>query len=187
VVLPVIGQHETSAATRENRDNNATENESSVAYEESAPLARDAGDALVEEIAKRSAKREIPENIEDLKHKVWFELFPDDQGKSYLVALIVEHLRPYLREPKRESGKHQELGRFRHHPDAAIDFCCEVDFLEGRVRNVQCGMDTKDDVAKEIFRAMQFRCGGDAGAVRAKDRLRDLEATLNSIEDGARP
>lgn len=75
------------------------------------------------------------------------------------------------------------LGRFRHHPDPAIDFCCEVDFLEGRFRNVQCGMDTKEDVAKEIFMAMQFRVGGDIAAIKAKDRLRDIEARLNSIED----
>lgn len=96
----------------------------------------------------------------------------------------LDSLEVILAASKRESGEHERLGRFRHHPDPAIDFCCEVDFLEGRVRNVQCGMDTKEDVAKEIFTAMQFRVGGDPRAIKAKDLLRDLEATLNSIEGG---
>lgn len=118
--------------------------------------------------------------------------------RACMMNAIILATRLYLREPKRELRpqydyvpdggtpslvkEHEGLGRFRHHPDPAIDFCSEVDFLEGRVRNVQCGMDTKEDVAKEIFTAMKFRAGGDVRAIKAKDRLRDLESTLNSIE-----
>lgn len=68
-----------------------------------------------------------------------------------------------------------KLGRFDHHPDPAIDFCIEVEELEGMAYNVSVGLDERQSVARRINRAMEFVVGGDPGAVVAKGLLRELE------------
>lgn len=72
------------------------------------------------------------------------------------------------------------LGRFGHHPDPAIDFCCEVDAIDGLVYDASVGLADRQAVSDRIFNAMMFRVGGDANAISAKDTLRDLEKRINS-------
>jgi len=64
--------------------------------------------------------------------------------------------------------------RYDHHPDPAIAFEVEIDIIEGMVADVLAGQSTKQEVINRMQRAMQFRVGGDARAVAAKDRLRAL-------------
>lgn len=68
------------------------------------------------------------------------------------------------------------LGRFGHHPDPAIDFCVEVESLEGRLYDASWGIngETVDAVLSSIRDAMTFRVGGDQSAVLAKKILRGL-------------
>lgn len=75
------------------------------------------------------------------------------------------------------------LARFGHHPDPAIDFCIEVEGLQGRLFNAEHGIskpgeaaETVASVLEDIQRAMTFRVGGDEGAVAAKAYLRKMEA-----------
>lgn len=75
------------------------------------------------------------------------------------------------------------LARFGHHPDPAIDFCVEVETLESRLHQAEHGLskpgtepETVAAVLVDIQRAMDFRVGGDEGAVNAKHVLRELEA-----------
>lgn len=81
-----------------------------------------------------------------------------------------------MREP---INRPVNLGRFGHHPDPAIDFCIEVDCLEGLAHDVGCKLADRVEVSKRISSAMTFTVGGDAHAVAAKGRLRELELLLN--------
>lgn len=72
----------------------------------------------------------------------------------------------------------EKLGRFNHHPDPAIDFCVEVETLEGMVYDAQVGMTPAAPVFERIDRAMSFRVGGDLNAIAAKDTLRRIERQL---------
>jgi hypothetical protein len=67
--------------------------------------------------------------------------------------------------------------RYDHHPDPAIAFCIEVDEIEALhydVRN-KIAPEKMSERDRRILRAMSFRVGGDAHAVAAKDRLREIE------------
>ena len=69
-----------------------------------------------------------------------------------------------------------DLGRFGHHHDPAIDFCIEVECIEGEAFNERRGIPIEGPhIDDRIFRAMQFRTGGDAGAIKAKELLREIE------------
>lgn len=75
------------------------------------------------------------------------------------------------------------LGRFRHHPNPAIDFCIEVETLQSRLFDAKGSLskpgtepETVVSVLADIQKAMDFRVGGDEGAVNAKRLLRELEA-----------
>ncbi len=72
----------------------------------------------------------------------------------------------------------EKLGRFDHHPDPAIDFCVEVEAIQGMAYEARAGMIGMGDIRNRIFRAMQFRVGGDEGAVRAKAMLREAEGEM---------
>jgi hypothetical protein len=78
---------------------------------------------------------------------------------------------------------HERLARFGHHPDPAIDFCIEVEVLEGETHNIAVGFTNgtppRAEIAERIARAMEFRVGGDEGAVNAKCELRKIEAAFN--------
>lgn len=74
------------------------------------------------------------------------------------------------------TGEH--LGRFGHHPDPAIDFCVEVEIIEGMAYDARVGTITRKTLEDRVFRAMTFNVGGDAGAVNAKGTLRAIDNTL---------
>jgi len=73
-----------------------------------------------------------------------------------------------------------DLGRFNHHPDPAIDFCIEVEALEGMAYNRRVGFDVEPTLEGRLSRAFEFRVGGDPIAVQAKQRLREIEAARTS-------
>lgn len=80
------------------------------------------------------------------------------------------------------------LGRFGHHPNPAIDFCIEVEALQGRLFDADHGISKPGSepeavkaVLKDIERAMDFIVGGDQGAVAAKQFLRGLECEAKSF------
>jgi len=81
-----------------------------------------------------------------------------------------------------------ELGRFDHHPDPAIDFCIEVEVIEGLHYDHKVGASDGAGLAERVARAMTFRVGGDEIAVRAKHTLRGIEAALAAAPaaDGGR-
>lgn len=70
------------------------------------------------------------------------------------------------------------LGRFGHHPNPAIDFCVEVECLEGMAYNRKVGFDPELSLDERARRAMTFRVGGDVGAINAKAKLRAITAAL---------
>lgn len=73
---------------------------------------------------------------------------------------------------------------FDHHPDPAIDFCCEVEELENIAENARLGLtglgheEDRATLDKRVQRAMEFRVGADQAAVLAKAALRQLATTL---------
>lgn len=73
-----------------------------------------------------------------------------------------------------------ELGRFGHHPDPAIDFCVEVEIIEGLAYDVKVGLAEKKAVEDRIFRASMFRVGGDGNAVEARKRLLAAESAVGA-------
>jgi len=81
-----------------------------------------------------------------------------------------------------EDAKAAGLGRFGHHPNPAIDFEVEVESLQSRLFDASHGISKPGyavesivAVLDDIQRAMSFRVGGDEGAVKAKQLLRQLE------------
>lgn len=71
----------------------------------------------------------------------------------------------------------EKLGRFGHHPNPAIDFCVEVEEIESMHTNIRIGFapEERKERDRRILRAMSFRVGGDANAVDAKHKLREIE------------
>lgn len=72
----------------------------------------------------------------------------------------------------------EKLGRFGHHPDPAIDYCVEVEELEGMMFNRRVGFDLEPTLDRRVERAMQFQVGGDIHAMAAKQFLKTIEAEL---------
>jgi hypothetical protein len=84
----------------------------------------------------------------------------------------------------------ERLGRFGHHPDPAIDFCIEVETLQGELFDIACGLTegrmSINDLGRRIENAMAFTVGGDQNAIDAKDLLRSLEREYHAFwKDGA--
>lgn len=75
------------------------------------------------------------------------------------------------------------LGRFGHHPDPAIDFTVEVEEIEAEYTNHLIGFQPfpAEILKGRVFKAMQFRVGGDPIAVSAKDFLRQLEPRVMAL------
>lgn len=72
----------------------------------------------------------------------------------------------------------EKLGKFGHHPDPAIDFEVEIETIQSLLYDATHGVTSRDDIpaiSERISKAMDFRVGGDPGAVAAKHMLRDLE------------
>jgi hypothetical protein len=74
----------------------------------------------------------------------------------------------------------EQLGRFGHHPDPAIDFCVEVEELEGLAYNHSVGFFPDPGLAERIDRALEFRVGGDPDCVAAKAALRKARELVQS-------
>jgi hypothetical protein len=72
----------------------------------------------------------------------------------------------------------RSLGRFDHHPDPAIDFCIEVDCIEGIAFDVAHQLESRELLVQRLTRALDFKVGGDQNAVAAKQRLRVLAQQL---------
>ena len=74
----------------------------------------------------------------------------------------------------------ENLGRFGHHPEAAIDFCVEVEEIEAIANNAKIGLtgfgheQDRAGLDERIERALEFRVGADSNSVAAKDALRSL-------------
>lgn len=68
-----------------------------------------------------------------------------------------------------------DLGRFDHHPDPAVDYCVEVDALEGMAYDVGVGLASREEFEARIFRASMFRPMIDANALDARRALLALE------------
>lgn len=77
-----------------------------------------------------------------------------------------------------------ELCRFNHHPDPAIDFCVEVESLLGEIENQRIGFKNgtpaQHEIDKRIEHALDFKVGGDQGAILAKQQLRAALSTVAS-------
>jgi hypothetical protein len=70
---------------------------------------------------------------------------------------------------------------FGHHPDPAIDFCLEVEAIENDITDRNAGLEPQiAHLGERIERAMQFKVGGDAGAVVAKTALRTIEGAFKA-------
>lgn len=82
------------------------------------------------------------------------------------------------------------MTRFGHHPDAAIDFCIEVEELEAIEQSASLGLvgfgheADRDTFDSRIENAMDFRVGGDEIAQHAKHGLRQLAAAHGFIVTG---
>lgn len=74
----------------------------------------------------------------------------------------------------------EQLGRFGHHPDPAIDFCCEVDAIEGIEHEVKIGLADRGALFDRVGRAIDFNVGGDEHAIFAKHSLRQIADRLGS-------
>lgn len=99
---------------------------------------------------------------------------------SSLLSVLTRH---------RQSASHEtladeQLARFGHHPEPAIDFCIEVEELESIAASAKLGLtgfDHEEDratLAERIAKAMLFRVGADENCVVAKQALRKLEDSL---------
>lgn len=93
-----------------------------------------------------------------------------------------------------EDAKAAGLGRFGHHPNPAIDFEIEVESLQSRLFDAKHGISKPGTavesivaVLEDIQRAMSFRVGGDEGAVKAKQLLRQLENEALSALTAGKP
>lgn len=72
--------------------------------------------------------------------------------------------------------------RYDHHPDPATAFCIEVEELEAIRFNANHGLASErecEELRSRIAKAMSFRVGGDLGAIRAKEHLREIERRLD--------
>lgn len=75
----------------------------------------------------------------------------------------------------------ETLSRFGHHPDPAVDFEVEVQDLEAEVYNYNVGFQPlrREQIARRIDIALDFRVGGVPSCVTAKAALRQLAAEFS--------
>lgn len=89
-------------------------------------------------------------------------------------------------------NKAEPLGRFGHHPHPAVDFCMEVQVLEGVAIDLAHDVDrgiAPPEFHERVLRAIDFRVGGDPDAVAAKGILRviaDKASILRAVACGMR-
>lgn len=73
------------------------------------------------------------------------------------------------------------MGRFGWNEDPAVDFCVEVDVIEGEVEDIKAGLRPRKEVEDRMFKALMFRVGGDANAVSARRKLLQLEQVVTQL------
>ncbi len=56
--------------------------------------------------------------------------------------------------------------KFDHHPDPAIDFCVEVEELQGMAYNRSVGFDPEPDLDRRLEKALTFRVAAEEAAIR---------------------
>jgi len=82
----------------------------------------------------------------------------------------------------------ENLGRFGHHPDPAIDFCVETEVIENEWTNIKAsflnGTPTRAEVEERLRKALEFRVGGDVNAIAAKASLRAIEIEMRTSSAG---
>lgn len=84
-----------------------------------------------------------------------------------------------------------KTSRFGHHPEPAIDFCIEVEALEGHLFDAKHGIGkpgheprkVDDDFRRRVSNAMDFIVGGDQIAIAAKATLRALSAQVQEVAE----
>jgi hypothetical protein len=76
---------------------------------------------------------------------------------------------------------------FGHHPDPVVDFVTEVEAIEREITDRNAGMPATIDLRARMERAMQFKVGGSAEAVGAKDDLRKFAAGFHAGEAASWP
>ena len=90
-----------------------------------------------------------------------------DNGKIPLVATDLRaSLQVILAALSAEAGSGEVLGRFGHHPEAAIDYECEIDALIGMAYDRLTGMQEHADLEDRIRKAMEFRVLSTPGELR---------------------
>lgn len=104
------------------------------------------------------------------------------RARQSVYRLIYNHIFQQIKSKLTDSA--QPCGRFGHNPNPAIDFCVEVDEIEAIAFNIEKGIsgENKSEFFNRLFKALQFRVGGDEGAIKAKERLRALQ---NKLTDAA--
>ena len=72
------------------------------------------------------------------------------------------------------------LARFGHHPDAVIDFLVEAEEIESIAESARLALtgfgheEDRETLDQRIWAALEFRVGGDAACVDAKDAVRAI-------------
>ena len=107
-------------------------------------------------------------------------MYPAPPSIADLKAILALSAAPASPASERNAGEVERLGRFGFHPDPAIDFLCEVEAIEGEAYDVGATSTLTATLLPRIDRAMQFRVGGDACAVKAKITLRQIECALRN-------
>lgn len=79
-------------------------------------------------------------------------------------------------EPAPKPGAEVQLGKFGHHPSPALDFMLEVEAIENELVDLAAGLAPTMDLPARVAAALEFKVGGDPGAVAAKNGLRALVA-----------
>lgn len=83
----------------------------------------------------------------------------------------------------------EKVGRFGHHPKPAIDFCIEVEALEGHLFDAKHGIGKPgheprkidDEFRRRVSSAMEFIVGGDQIAIAAKTTLRSISTQVQDV------
>jgi hypothetical protein len=83
----------------------------------------------------------------------------------------------------------EKVGRFGHHHEPAIDFCIEVEALEGHLFDAKHGIGKPgheprridDEFRRRVSSAMDFIVGGDQIAIAAKATLRSISAQVQDV------
>ncbi|HAU75600.1 MAG TPA: hypothetical protein DCW88_08710, partial [Agrobacterium sp.] len=119
-----------------------------------------------------------------------FTEFPGS-GEEYVGELeeIIDGIRKLDPATAQVQDTPEKVGRFGHHPEPAIDFCIEVEALEGHLFDAKHGIGKPgheprridDEFRRRVSSAMDFIVGGDQIAIAAKATLRSISAQVQDV------